>query len=77
MKINYDKVADAIYFCIKAGKVAKTIPVNQHLNIDVDNNGETIGIELLEASSKQGLELEKMVRTGVPVSIINGTPAIV
>lgn len=74
MKINYDKVADAIYFSIKIGKLAKTIPVNEHLNIDVDSRGETIGIELLEASSKQGSELEKMVRTGVPVNIINGTP---
>lgn len=74
MKINYDKVADAIYFSIKIGKIAKTIPVNEHLNIDVNRHGETIGIELLEASSKQGAELEKMVRTGIPVNVISGTP---
>lgn len=77
MKINYDKIADAIYFTIKTGKVAKTVPVNKHLNIDLDSRGETIGIELLEASSKQGLELEKMVKTGIPIDITSRTPLAV
>lgn len=77
MTINYDKVADAIYFLIKKGRVAKTIPVNDNLNIDVDSNGNTIGIEILEASSEQGEQLQKSVRTGFPVNITENTPLTV
>ena len=76
MKINYDKVADAIYFTLKKGKIAKTVPVNEHLNIDVDANGSTIGIELLEASSEQGSELQKNLLNGVPVEIVEQTPVM-
>lgn len=74
MKINYDKIADAIYFAIKKGKIVKTLPVSECLNIDLDKNGEAIGVELLNASSKQGLELEKSIKNGIPVSVIAGTP---
>ena len=74
MKINYDKVADAIYFTIRKGVVAKTISVNEYLKADLDKNGETIGIEILDASSEQGAELEKNIRNGVPVEIVSSTP---
>jgi uncharacterized protein YuzE len=74
MKLNYDKVADAIYFTVKKGEVAKTVSINEYLKADLDKNGETIGIEILEASSEQGSELEKNIRNGVPVEIISSTP---
>jgi uncharacterized protein YuzE len=75
MKINYDKVADAIYFTVRKGEVAKTISVNEYLKADIDKNGETIGIEILDASSEQGAELEKNIRNGVPIEVISSTPA--
>ncbi len=74
MKINYDQVADAIYFAVKEAKIFKTLTVSEFLNVDVDKNGETVGIELLNASSKQGIELEKSIKNGVPVEVIAGTP---
>ena len=74
MKINYDKVADAIYFAIKEAKIFKTLAVSEFLNVDIDKKGETVGIELLNASSKQGVELEKSIRNGVPVEVVAGTP---
>lgn len=77
MKIKYDKIADAVYFSIKKGKIAKTFPVNDSVNIDLDRNGETVGIELLNASSKQGAELEKNIMNGIPVEIISGIPTAV
>jgi uncharacterized protein YuzE len=76
MKINYDKAADAIYFVIKKAKIAKTFPVNECVNIDLDKNGEAVGIELLNASSKQGIELEKSIKNGIPVEVIAGTPVV-
>jgi len=77
MTINYDRVADAIYFLVKQGKVAKTVAVSEYLNIDFDENGGTLGIEILEASSEQGTELQKMVKDGVPVNITESTPVSV
>lgn len=74
MKITYDKVADAIYFYLRKSKVAKTICVNKHVNLDVDKDGEIIGIELLYTSSQQGKELEKNIRNGVPIEVISSAP---
>ncbi len=70
MKINYDKMADAMYFQIKEGTIAQTLPVNESVIIDVDKNGETLGIELLDASSRMGLELEKNLRNGIQIQVV-------
>jgi len=77
MKINYDKIADAIYFTISAGKVEKSVRVNDRLVVDMSKDGNVIGIELLDASSKQGEELEKNIRQGVPINVVSSTPVAV
>ena len=74
MKIDYDKVADAIYFTVKSGKVAKSIKVDDRLVVDLSATGDVVGMELLDASSKQGQELENNIRQGVPINIISATP---
>ena len=53
MKITLDKEADAayIYFSdIKPGEVAKTISLNESINIDLDSEGRTLGMEIINAS---------------------------
>lgn len=77
MKINYDKIADAIYFTVSAGKVEKSLRVNDRLVVDMSKDGNIIGMELLDTSSKQGEELEKNLRQGVPINIVSGTPVAV
>ncbi len=74
MKINYDKIADAIYFTVSAGKIEKSVRVNDRLVVDMSKDGNIVGMELLDASSKQGEELEKNLRQGVPINIVSGTP---
>lgn len=74
MTINYDKVADAIYFLISDEKVEKSIRMNERLVVDVSENGDVIGMELLDASSKQGESLEKNIMQGVPITITSSTP---
>lgn len=69
MTIHYDKVADAIYFLMKRGVVAKTMPVNEYLNIDFAEDGSVIGVEILDASSQQGVELQRMIQKGIPLEI--------
>ncbi len=75
MKINYDKIADAIYFSMKKGKVAKTLEMNERLIVDVDKKGNILGIEMLDASNqlpKSGLK--NSLAGGVPVMITTGAP---
>ena len=50
MKIQYDKLADAMYIYLREGKAAKTIKVNDRLLIDVDKKGNALGIEMLRVS---------------------------
>ncbi len=75
MKIDYDTVADAIYFTIKLGeKVAKSIKVDGRLIVDLSSKGDVIGMELLDASSKQGQSLQENIKNGVPININSSTP---
>jgi len=49
MEIKLDKRADALYIKIKRGKIRKTIIKDSFL-VDVDKNGELIGVEVLNYS---------------------------
>jgi uncharacterized protein YuzE len=54
MRITFDKEADAAYIYFKdieAGEVKKTISLNESINIDLDSEGKTLGIEILKATS--------------------------
>jgi len=51
MKINYDKDADAIYIEICKG-IAKNRKVDDYTILDLDKEGNTPGIELLEVSKR-------------------------
>ena len=78
MNIKYDIMADAVYVNVGSGKVAKTVKSEDRFLVDVDKNGNVVGIEILDASSQQDLvtNLEKSVESGVPITIENETPAI-
>lgn len=60
-RVTYDPVADAAYIYltpeIPAGGVATTVPVDSiaiggMVNIDLDDKGVIVGIEVLNASAK-------------------------
>ncbi len=53
MKMEYDKDVDVAYIYFKdinEGEVAQTISLNESVNIDLDNEGRTLGIEIIDAS---------------------------
>ena len=52
MKITYDKKSDAVYIYVSEAKVAKTIPVNENVIVDLDRAGKLVGVEVLSASSQ-------------------------
>ncbi len=76
MKINYDKIADAVYLKIRNGKIDKSKKVNDNIILDLNKKGDVVGIEMLEySSSKESLEnLEKDIKNGVPINIVSATP---
>lgn len=78
MKIDYDKIADAVYFSLKKGKVAKTLEMNERLIVDVDKKGNILGIEMLDASNQlpKG-SIKKGIAYGIPVHLTAGTPVAV
>lgn len=55
MKIEYDRDVDALYIRIQEKNVAKTIEINEGLNIDFDDQGKLIGLEVLDATESYGL----------------------
>ena len=52
MKIQYDKIADAVYIYLKKGKIFKTIKMKDRLIVDTDKDGKIIGLEILSASAQ-------------------------
>ncbi|MEK6823493.1 MAG: DUF2283 domain-containing protein [Nanoarchaeota archaeon] len=53
MKIEYDKEVDAAYLYFKEivdGEITQTISLNESVNLDLDKEGRTLGIEILDAS---------------------------
>jgi len=62
MIIKMDKEADAAYIYFKEispGEVVQTISLNDSINIDLDKDGKTIGIEILDASKNLPLAFLK------------------
>ena len=52
MKIEYDKEVDALYIRLQEKKISKTKEIEDGLNIDLDENGKLIGIEILDATER-------------------------
>lgn len=48
--VTYDKEADAAYFSVKKGKVARTVELDDWLLADVDKKGALLGVEMLFVS---------------------------
>jgi uncharacterized protein YuzE len=52
MKIEYDKEVDALYIRIQEREVARTQEVSDGVNLDFDDKGQLIGLEVLSASKR-------------------------
>ncbi|MCC6274369.1 MAG: DUF2283 domain-containing protein [Leptospiraceae bacterium] len=52
MKITYYKETDSIYINLNEKVSKETVEVNQNLNIDFDENGNPVGIDIHGEASK-------------------------
>ncbi len=56
MEITYDKEADAMYIEFRKGKFAKNKKIDELTIIDLDEEGNILGIEILEVSKRIPIE---------------------
>ncbi|MQL51629.1 DUF2283 domain-containing protein [Desulfofundulus thermobenzoicus] len=54
MRLRYDPEADALYIRFKEGKIEETDEVSPGVLLDLDANGNPLGLEILYASIKLG-----------------------
>lgn len=47
MKIEYDKFANALYIRLQSKERGRTVEINENLNLDLDEEGKVIGVEIL------------------------------
>ena len=52
MEINYDKEADALYIELRKGEFAKNKKIDDFTILDLDKDGNILGIEFLEVSKR-------------------------
>lgn len=68
MRISYDKEADAMYIEFSKGRFAKNKKINDFTILDLDEKGNILGIELLEASKRLPKDsLSKVLVENLPV----------
>lgn len=56
MKITFDKEADAMYIEFDSGEFAANKKIDDSTIIDLDKNGNILGIELLNVSKRMSKE---------------------
>jgi uncharacterized protein YuzE len=55
MKIEYDNEIDALYIRLQEKFVVRTLEVEEGLNLDFDESGKMIGLEVLDAAERYSL----------------------
>lgn len=54
MKFRYDPEADALYISFREGAIEETDEVSPGIMLDLDADGNPVGLEILNASKKLG-----------------------
>ncbi len=55
MRIEYDREVNALYIRLQEKYVARTMELEEGLNLDLDEDGKLIGLEVLDATHKYSL----------------------
>lgn len=54
MRVRYDPEADALYIRFREGSIEETEEVSSGVLLDLDPDGNPMGLEILDASKKLG-----------------------
>jgi len=52
MKIEYDQEVDALYIRIQEKAVSRTKELEEGINLDIDEDGKIIGLEIIGAKER-------------------------
>ena len=63
MKIFYDQEADAMFIELREGEFAKNKKLNDFTILDLDDEGNLLGIELLDISKRISPESLRNIQT--------------
>lgn len=55
MKIEYDNEIDALYIRLQEKEVERTVEITEGVNIDLDEFGKLIGLEVLDAADRYSM----------------------
>ena len=55
MKIEYDQEVDVLYIRLQEKYVTRTVELEEGLNLDLDEKGKLIGLEVLDATERYSL----------------------
>ena len=72
MQIDYDPQADAIYIRFREGDIDDTRRVDKYVNVDIDEGGMPLGLEILFASHV----LKKKDITSFTVNVLSNEMAL-
>ena len=61
MQVEYDKVADSVYFRFRREDVVESVEMGEGVVVDYSSSGDICGIEIL-AFSKKDLDLNHLVK---------------
>jgi uncharacterized protein YuzE len=48
--VNYDQKSDALYIGLKRGVEEEFVEISPGINVELDENGQVLGVEILNAS---------------------------
>ena len=60
-KVHYDPEADILYIVTKEGPVDDTLPADDDVYVELDENGNIVGIEIWRASTNIVENLAKAI----------------
>ena len=56
MRIEYDNGVDALYILLRNADPVDTADVEEGVTVDLDDEGHIVGLEILDAAERLGLE---------------------
>ena len=68
--VKYDRAADSLYIKLKEGKVVESDEVAPGVILDFDEEGEVVGMEIVEFS-KRKIDLSEIILRG-PEALVVG-----
>lgn len=68
--VTYDPEADAAYFSVRKGRVARTVELQKWLLADTDTKGALLGVEMLFVSRQ--LSRSQIREFATPVAVRSG-----